>query len=239
MLKKIIKRYLRSRGLEISKFTEDPAQQGLIKYFEQNNIQSVFDVGGNVGQYASRIRRLGYKGNIYSFEPLPDAFAELQKLAANDSKWECFNIALGNANEEVELHQSANSYSSSILELEQKHLDVAPESRVINSIKVPVKKWSEYINQLSIPEGNIFMKIDTQGYEYDVLLGCENRIKDIKGIQLEMSLISMYKGEKLFVDFLSFFANNGFELFQVIPGLTDPQSGRMLQLDGIFIRKSI
>jgi len=43
----------------------------------RNRINLVLDVGGNVGRFVQKVRRLGYKGLVVSFEPDPRAFAEL------------------------------------------------------------------------------------------------------------------------------------------------------------------
>jgi hypothetical protein len=52
----------------------------LSRFFEHFAVDCVFDIGGNAGQYAEKIRdRCGFAGGIISFEPIPTLAAELKK----------------------------------------------------------------------------------------------------------------------------------------------------------------
>jgi hypothetical protein len=83
------------------------------------------------------------------------------------------------------------------------------------------------------------LKIDTQGYEKEVLIGAKNSLKDIFLLQLEMSLVPLYKNELLFLEFIDFLGREGFRLYSFEQGFSDPVNGRMLQLDGIFINEKL
>ena len=71
----------------------------LIRLLERLGTNCVLDVGANKGQYAQKLRRMGYRHHIVSFEPVPQDFAILQKAASRDPKWHLFNVALGSAEE--------------------------------------------------------------------------------------------------------------------------------------------
>src|SRR5688500_3901893 len=65
------------------------------RLFDGHEIDLLFDVGANVGQYATEMRDLGYTGWIVSYEPLSSAFRELEPLAARDGKWKTIRAGLG------------------------------------------------------------------------------------------------------------------------------------------------
>ena len=83
------------------------------------------------------------------------------------------------------------------------------------------------------------MKLDVQGFEHKVLQGAGQVLRRVAGIQLELSLVPLYDGEHLFHPMLHDLEERGYELWSVIPGFVDPDTGRLLQLDAIFFRKEL
>ena len=63
--------------------------------FEMYGVNCVIDVGAHEGEYAKRLREGGYEGRIVSFEPVPRAFAGLERAAAGDRAWHVHQLALG------------------------------------------------------------------------------------------------------------------------------------------------
>src|SRR5579871_3544754 len=67
----------------------------LERFFKHYEVDCVFDVGANNGQYATLLRRrVGYKGSIVSFEPIPAAAALVREKASSDSNWYVEEAAL-------------------------------------------------------------------------------------------------------------------------------------------------
>ena len=93
-----------------------------------------FRLGANSGQFALNLRRIGYKGQIISFEPITSAYNELKKFK-KVKNWEVFNFALGDIEEETEINISQNSLSSSIMNMEKEHLISEPKSKYIRREK--------------------------------------------------------------------------------------------------------
>lgn len=62
---------------------------------EHLGIDLVLDVGANTGQYASSLRKAGYRAQIVSFEPLHRAYSRLARSAECDRRWRAVRLALG------------------------------------------------------------------------------------------------------------------------------------------------
>src|SRR5690242_20492587 len=71
-----------------------PSTNRLLTMITHHRIDTVIDVGANTGQYASALRKAGYTGRIISFEPLSEAYAELEKKSRPDPKWRVFQTAI-------------------------------------------------------------------------------------------------------------------------------------------------
>ena len=82
----------------------------------------------------------------------------------------------------------------------------------------------------------VYLKIDTQGFEENVLKGAESSLNHIDTIQLEMSLIPLYRDEPLFDEMYHFLYQKGYRLIAIEAGFTDEETGQLLQFDGIFHR---
>jgi FkbM family methyltransferase len=198
----------------------------------------VIDVGANAGQYALEARRIGYRGRIVSFEPLSTAFAALKSLAAADPAWRAVNLALGDHPGEAVLNVAANSWSSSLRPMLDAHLSAAPESAYVASETVAVERLDAVFDRYVQPGDRVWLKVDTQGHEHEVLAGAGAVLDRIDTIQLEMSAVQMYQGEVPFLDMYRQVESMGYACVHLEPGLVDPASERLLQLDGYFHRVS-
>jgi len=115
--------FLNKLGLELKYYNLNNSFNFRLKHFlDLKEIDCVLDVGANSGQFSKNLRRIGYKRQIISFEPILSAFNELKKNSKKDKKWEVFNFALGDDEKESEINISQNSLSSSILNIKKEHL---------------------------------------------------------------------------------------------------------------------
>lgn len=237
MIKSLIKKTLERNGFEIRRYPDaDLARRlQLLKTFQ---INLVLDIGANTGQYASQLLNLGFGGRVISFEPLSSAYRPLAAAAEKNNNWDARNMAIGNMDGEIEINISENSYSSSILPMLDNHLENAPNSRYIDKEKVAIHKLDTLLPQIASPEDKIYLKIDTQGYEKNVLEGAAQVLDRIAGIQLEMSLVPLYGTDFLYQDVLNFMQRNGFSLYSIETGFSSPHTGQLLQADGIFFRNN-
>lgn len=237
MFRERIRGLFRKCGLDIVSF--DPSTHPLARrmhLLKAHNINVVFDVGANTGQYAAKLRELGYAARIVSFEPLSTAYKDLVKRASSDSLWHAENIALGNQDGSAEINIAENSQSSSMLEMLPVHLRVAPDSRYVGTETVTIYKLDSIISRHLNPSDRLYLKIDAQGYEKLIIDGAENSLDRIIGIQTEASLVELYKGETLLVDMIKLMSEKNFTLMSLEPAYADPCSGQLLQVDCVFFR---
>lgn len=237
-MKNQFKNILRKFGYDINQYPHQDIRRRiqLFKYF---NINKIFDVGANTGGYASSIRSAGYVDNIISFEPVKEAYNQLVERAKYDKKWETKNIALGNSDGSSIINVSQNLVSSSIAEMSSLHIDSAPDSLFVRKEEIKINKLDTIFFDLAEKQDKIMLKIDTQGFEKNVIDGAEKSLPFIDGLQLEMSLVSLYNNELLFPEMLQYVKDKGFMLYSLENGFSDPDSGQLLQVDGIFFRKDL
>jgi FkbM family methyltransferase len=234
---KVIRSVLNPIGYDIVKYKTSYPPHIVLDHLKMNNIQAVLDVGANTGQYSRGLRKAGYKGRIISFEPASQAFQDLKKRGLRDKNWQTFNFALGEANGFSSIHISRHSPSSSILPMTALHLDASPGSEYMNDEKVEVKTLDSIYDSLGIKGENVFLKVDTQGYEKKVLQGASESLALIRGIQLELSANELYEGEEIYYSICRFVEERNFRLVRIIPGFVHKGTHEMLQFDALFFRK--
>ena len=237
IMKNTIQNLLSRVGLKLIRYPESDLKRRM-QLFRTFGINKIIDVGANAGQYALTMRKLGYSGPIISFEPLRDAFSLLQKASAGDENWQIHNIALGEEDRKAEINVADNSYSSSLLDIMPAHVHAAPQSRYVSKQEVTIRKLDSIFADFYHKQDRILLKIDTQGFEKNVIDGAEQSLSKITGIQVEMSLQELYSREMLFSEMIHYLGERGFDLYSLENGFSDPESGRLLQVDGIFFKKS-
>jgi FkbM family methyltransferase len=233
-IKFAIQRGLRSMGWEIRRFSLDEMAH-LNQMLGHHRVDTVLDVGANIGQFATTLRQAGFAGQIISFEPQSDAYARLSAAAKGDAKWTVApRCAVGAAPGELTMNISDNSVSSSALPILDAHTASAPASRYVRSETAPVITLD---NCEAVPAtGRIFLKIDTQGFEQQVLDGAPDLLARVVGVQTELSLAPLYEGQ---ADFLAIFNQMralGFDTWMINPGFDNRETGQLLQADATFFR---
>lgn len=213
----------------------DPYASRLTRTLTSRGMDTVLDIGANVGQYSRLLRSAGYQGRIISVEPLTEAYAQLSRRARRDADWMTVNSAVGAEPGEVEINVSGNSFSSSILPMNDTHLSADPESAYVSTQKVPVTTVQALVAEHRIEVSRSLLKVDTQGYEAEVLAGTGDLLGQFGALQLELSFVELYEGQKLYEELSAHVQSLGFTLWSIDPGIS-ASDGRMLQCDGLFVR---
>lgn len=240
---KILRMFLHKIGIVAHKRTvESDTDLQNAKIVNYLGINLVIDVGANTGQYANGLRSNDYKGGILSIEPIPEAHKILEQKTKKDKNWFAYEpTSVGSMSGKNSFNISGNSVSSSLLKIKNNHVNAAPGSETVNIIDVRTSSLDDiYLDftKSNSSYSNIYIKIDVQGSEWDVLKGSGLILSRAKAIQLELSLVPLYEGQKLWDEIHAFMLGKGYYLWSLRHGFCDPESGQTLQFDAVYVNKS-
>ncbi len=199
-------------------------------------VNCVFDVGANVGQYGKMLRQSGYAGHIFSFEPVNSTYQQLLNAAANDPLWHTFKYALGSEEGEKQINVSTRSDLSSFFQPTELCGELFPEG-LTGSEKVAVRRLDSVFDDLlsSVPNHRVFMKVDTQGFDLEVIAGAKECIKHIVGLQAELALQHIYQNAPSCSESLKVYADLGFAVKNIYTVYEDKNRGG-IEFDCLMIR---
>jgi FkbM family methyltransferase len=203
---------------------------------ERMGINLVLDVGANDGGYALDLRKSGYRGRIWSYEPLHEAFSDLASSAAGDELWKTVNCACGAESGSAKINVSKNSYSSSLFPIVETCVQNAPDAVYESQETISVCTLDESAMPSLNTEDNVWLKIDTQGYEAEVLKGATRLMPHVKALECELSLVALYEGQPLIDEMIAMIYRMGFRMVGVAPVFFESETGYPLQIDGTFLR---
>ena len=194
------------------------------------NINLVFDVGANDGGFVRLLRGIGYRGRIVSFEPNRDVFSSLSEQFGADTAWEGRNIGLGSKNDSLTFNVVTDSQMSSFL------TPIRPI--VANSYEVEIKRldsmFAELVSGTDTPR--IFLKLDTQGFDLEVIRGAGKYIDDVLILQSEISIKPLYHQMPHYLEALKYYESLGFKLMDFMHGCRDRKFADMIEYDCLMAR---
>jgi FkbM family methyltransferase len=201
------------------------------------DINLVFDVGANNGQYGRHLIRSGFRGRIVSFEPLPSAYQKLRMNRWSFSAWQTESFALGAVDSTATLNVSGNSQSSSLQAMLPAHVSAAPTAAYVSTCDVSVKRLDSVFDQYYQTGDRCYLKLDVQGHEHSVLEGATGCLDKMIAVQMELSLQPLYEGAQTWRQAIDSMQDLGFRLMLLTPGFRDCETGEMMQADGVFVRE--
>lgn len=234
-----LREFLRRRGYDLSRWAleHDPRERRK-RLLAAAGIDLVLDVGANEGQYAGELRRIGFAGDIVSFEPIAEVCARLRANRAGDARWQLRDIALGSSDGSATIQVGAQSATSSLLAPSEYLVGQAAGARSVRSETIRVARL-DTIFEPAWEKRSIWLKLDTQGFEQEVLRGAVASLPKVRLIQLELSLRPLYVGEPAFLEVAGGLAAQGFDLVGLEPGFAEASTGRLLQSDALFARRGL
>lgn len=208
------------------------------EWFQSLNIDTILDIGANIGQFTKTMTCLFPHARIYCFEPLPDCFESLKELSLSNSNIEALNIGVGAESGILPFEKNTFSASSSFLQMTGNLKQAFPFADNSNTVEVNIARLDDIVKDIKL--GNrILVKIDVQGYEDKVLIGGESAIKQAAILVIETSFQSLYESQPLFKDIFLTLDKWGFYFVGMLDQLSDPKTGELLQGDAIFVNSRL
>ena len=245
-IKKWVIRLCRRLGYEIIPATRImPRSIGthLVSLFGLLGTTCVFDVGANTGQYRDFLRNeVRYTGLIVSFEPVRKLVEILREKAQSDPGWLVYHCALGAAVGRQSINVMSAETLSSFLAPDNSATDLfAPYNVVDHTEDVEVRTLDSIIEELRARMDigkNLYLKMDTQGYDLEVLKGAEHSLAMIAAVQTELSCLALYKNMPGYVEMLAALDQKGFQLSGMFP-VNQDTSLRIIESDCVMLNSAL
>lgn len=203
------------------------------KWLQEENFKSIVDIGANVGQFGKKIRLFYPEAKLYSFEPIPFVFEELEKNFKGDNNFKGFNVGLGDSNGTTKFYLNDFSDSSSMLKIGDLHKKNYPFTKHEQEINVEVRTLDNCLKQENLQKPYL-VKLDVQGFEKQVIEGGLDIIRDAEMIISETSYKVLYENQVLFSVIYDMITELGFEYIGNLDQMNSTINGEPLQGDAIF-----
>lgn len=203
----------------------------------RDSYRTLVDIGAHRGQFSIFAAHAFPRTRIYSFEPQPDARAQLAKVArALPVDVMIFPFALGAEWARSDMHVSARDDSSSLLPITALgQVATFPGTHEVGLLPVEVRTLDEVLGTLDLPPP-VLMKIDVQGTELDVLRGGHQTLQRVDDVLIECSFRELYHGQSLVSSVLAQLFAWNFQIADVSSGARD-EAGP-IQADFLLRRNS-
>lgn len=189
--------------------------------------RTVIDVGAFRGDFARSAKAAWPDANVVCFEPLEQRPAA---LANEDATW--YPVVLGASEGATTIHECEFLPSSSVLRMTEAHKEAFPYTREHQSRYVAMRRLDEY---RGVIVGPALLKIDTQGYELEVLRGAEDVLPLVAAVVLEVSWEELYEGAPSFEEVDAFLSERGFRHDRRVDELAHPRTRLLLQSDELWL----
>lgn len=230
MLAPTIKKLFRRAGFDLARH-----RPSFVDLMRRNSIGTVLDVGANEGQYGREIRDLGFTGRIISFEPIASVFEKLRRRAAGDPMWDVHHMALAESDGERDITVSDVSVFSSFRKLSDYSAANFTGARAARTETVRVSRLDSFLRDHPLDLGATYLKIDTQGFEKEVLVGAGEALRRIRLVQAELALRQLYAGQEGWMEMVHWMEERGFRIAMAKENGYDHERAELLELDMVFL----
>lgn len=170
---------------------------------------------------------VGYAGPIVSFEPVYSLFDTLSARAAEDARWTVYPFVLGAASGDSPLHIMEGDTLHSFLPPTLSGIERLDSlTRIVRSETVSVRTLDEMLSREELSSfRSVFLKMNTQGFDGEVLKGAGGSLSRIAALQSEISCIPIYRNMTDWLTSRKDFEERGFTVTGMFPVNRDEHFG--------------
>lgn len=206
--------------------------------FRVYDIRTVLDVGANLGQFRDFLRReVNFAGLIHSFEPIGSLVERMENRKQGDSNWVIHACALGSKADSAEIQvMSSGTFSSLRNVAADAPVQFRSSTEVVRRETVRVERLDDEASRIGLVAQNTYLKVDTQGYDLEVIAGGVDTLGHIPAMQFELSLRRIYEGVPDYREVLTMMQERGFWPSGFFPISVDERL-RAIELDCVLVRE--
>ena len=195
----------------------------ILNYFKRNikgQLKCCIDVGAHHGETIKLFNKAFIIERILAFEPSQKNFEILSEKNKNIKNLEILNIGLGEKKEILNFKQHVESQSSTLVKINDEsnyykrknfYLNFFNKNKIqFYDVQVKVDRLDNILNSKKIQYVDI-LKIDTEGYDFNVIKGLGEHIKNIKYIYFEHHFHNMLIKDYTLSNIHSYLEKNNFK----------------------------
>jgi FkbM family methyltransferase len=187
----------------------------------------ILDIGAHDGRWALSIQPIFPNCPIILFEARPEQ-AELLSATCSRVPNSKFIISLLGAEIRDKMEFSVHGSASSLF---SERSNAARKTATLS-----MHTLDEIMNNEPAFAAPLFLKLDVQGGELEILKGAKETLKRAEIVQLEVALLNYNQGAPLAAETVAFMEAVGFCIYDIV-GFVRPKNVDLVQVDIIFARK--
>lgn len=215
-----------------------PFAEHLGALFRLYGISSVLDVGANLGQYRDFLRNeVDFQGDIHSFEPLTGLCEAMRARRGPDRRWHIHAFALGAESGEASINVMASDTFSSLRSVAADAPSAfVASAQVARTETIAIRRLDDLAGELGLALGHTYLKVDTQGFDLEVLRGATSTLPAISAMQLELAIQRIYQDVPDYRDVLTTLEQLGYAISAIFPISSDARL-QAVEFDCVLVRQ--
>lgn len=246
MLPENLRNLMHRFGFDVTRWPHRP-DDGVLDWaldavLRSREINCVIDVGGNRGHFGERLRALGYRGRIVSFEPSPSTLPVITAATAKDGRWEVRPLGLSAAPGTAELRLHEGPELDSLLASLPGVVDQIPIMAETGTATVSLSTLEAEFPSIvaGVDSPRVLLKSDTQGHDAAVLRGAGpgGLPPSVVAVLVELAAQPIYHDQPKMTEVMDILLDDGFTPVAFQPLFQSSDGLRMVEIDGLFMRSA-
>lgn len=200
------------------------------------------DVGANIGVMGHKAIRRNFKGKIIAIEPVKYLFDKLVDDSKNKKNWININAGVSDKKGTAEIYVCSGHGGCSSFLQPTKYLEenAGSSGELRGKEKISLTTLDSVINEHCPKSKNIYIKVDVQGFELQVMQGLKENIDKVIGCRLEMAVnTNDYKNQPNMWEVIEYMRGIGFVLVHLCDNVwRHPKTKELVYVDGVFLNKN-